>query len=71
MKEPRYSGQMQESFALFKEHLQQYFEVRCVEWKREMKTATIIPTIGSMLNSTAADCFVKRKLVNTVDEFIV
>ena len=69
VKAPRYSGQMQESFALFKEQVQQYFEVRRVEWKSATMAATIIPTIGSMLTGTAADWYVwSRSRINTVDE---
>ncbi|CCI11391.1 unnamed protein product [Albugo candida] len=66
---PRYSRQMQDSFALFEEQVQQCFEVRRVEWKNATMTATIITTIETMLTGTAAEWFVwSRNRVNTVDE---
>lgn len=58
VKAPRYRGQIQESFASFKEQVQQYFEVRRVAWKSATMAATIISTIGSMLTGTAAEWFV-------------
>ena len=69
VKAPRYGGQVQESFALFKEQVQQYFTVRRVNWKCATMAATIIPTIGSMLVGTAAEWFVwSRSRITTVDE---
>ncbi|TDH66456.1 hypothetical protein CCR75_007746 [Bremia lactucae] len=66
IKAPCYSGQMQESFALSKEQVQQYFEVKRVERKSATMANTSIPTIGSMLIGTAAEWLCNR--INTVDE---
>ena len=69
VKAPRYGGQVHESFAPFKEQVQQYFEVRRVEWKSATMASSIIPTIESMLTDTAADYYVwSRSRINTVDE---
>uniref|UniRef100_M4BBG2 Retrotransposon gag domain-containing protein n=1 Tax=Hyaloperonospora arabidopsidis (strain Emoy2) TaxID=559515 RepID=M4BBG2_HYAAE len=69
VKAPQYGGQVQESFALYKEQVQKNFTVRRVNWKCATMVSTIIPTIGSMLVGTAAEWFVwSRSTIMTVDE---
>lgn len=63
---------MQELFALFKEQLQQHFEVRLFEWKSATMKATLVSTTRIMRNGIAVELFVwSRNRIDTVDKLFV
>ena len=56
-----YGGQAHDSFALFKEPLQQYFTVRRVTWECATMAATMIPSIVSILIGIAEEWLYGKK----------
>ncbi|KAF1319537.1 Retroelement pol polyprotein, partial [Globisporangium splendens] len=67
---PSYGGALHESYALFYEQVEQYFEARNVDWRSSHLCKRVLATLAGALRGAAAQWYIMKKAdISTVDEF--
>ncbi|KAF1319509.1 hypothetical protein FI667_g13119, partial [Globisporangium splendens] len=67
---PSYGGALHESYALFCEQVEQYFEARNVDWRSSHLCKRVLATLAGGLRGAAAQWYIMKKAgISTVDEF--